>query len=80
MNQVMTLNSDMLGRGETLAIGLGLKQKGLVQDARISIAGPELILIDTDDFTPEYMAYVAMLKYFLESMGIETIEAQLDRI
>ncbi|MGO9606225.1 MAG: hypothetical protein ACLQAT_23005 [Candidatus Binataceae bacterium] len=40
-----------------------------------------MILIGTDDFTsPEYKAYVGMLKYFLESMGIETIEAQVDRI
>ncbi len=74
MNQVMTLISDKLGAGEMLAIGYGLQEKKPVKEARPSVAGPELVLVDTDDFTtPEYRAYVGMLKTFLNSQGINTI-------
>ena len=46
------------------AIGAELQASGLV---KVSVAGPELVLIDTDDFTkPEYKAYAAMLRQFLK--------------
>ncbi|HKN00668.1 MAG TPA: hypothetical protein VJX23_09155 [Candidatus Binataceae bacterium] len=81
MNRMMTLISDTVGPAEMLAIGLELKQKGLVQEARVAVAGLELILTGTNDFTrPEYEAYVGMVKYFLDWWGIKTIEDIEDQV
>ena len=78
MNQVMTLVSETLGPADILTVGLDLKERALVKDARISVAGPELVLIDTDDVTtPEYRAYKGVLRLLLDSMGIGTIEDRL---
>ena len=80
MNQVITLVSETLGPADMLTIGFDLKEKKLVKDARIAVAGPELVLIDTDDFaTPEYTAYAGVLKLLLDSIGIGTIEDRLSR-
>jgi hypothetical protein len=77
MNQIMTLISNVAGPADMLSIGNDLKQRALVKEVRISVSGPELVLIDTDDFTmPEYKAYSEILKFFLDSRGIKTIETQ----
>ena len=77
MNQIMTLISNIAGNADMLSIGNDLKQRALVKEVRVSVAGPELVLIDTDDFTmPEYKAYSEILKFFLDSHGIKTIETQ----
>jgi len=80
MNQMITLVSETLGPADMLTIGFDLKEKKLIKDARIAEAGPELVLIDTDDFaTPEYMAYAGLLKLLLDSMGIGAIEDRSSR-
>ena len=74
MNQVVTLISSTRSIPEMGAIGADLQRSGLVKEVRVSVAGPALVLIDTDDFTkPEYKAYAGMLKQFLKSQGIDTI-------